>query len=169
MGYKTFQNGYPLPASDLNNYLMDQVVATFASATERDSYLTAPIEGQLCWLNDSNKYVYYTGAAWADLISTPTPGVSEQTGTTYTIVAGDAQTTVFVNNASGTTVTIDDEIAVGERIDFVQKGAGAITFAAGAGVTLNSKDSLLSTAAQYAAATVIKEATNTYYLIGNLA
>ena len=51
----------------------------------------------------------------------------------------------------------------------MQKGAGAITFAAGSGVTLNSKDALLSTAAQYAGVTVIKEATNTYYLIGNLA
>ena len=41
--------------------------------------------------------------------------------------------------------------------------------ALGSGVTLNSKDSLLASAGQYAGVTVIKEATNTYYLIGNLA
>jgi aspartate 1-decarboxylase len=169
MAYKVFVNGYPLNASELNQYLMNQSIAVFVDATARDNAIETPVEGQFAYLTGTDALVKYDGSAWVDAISLPSPTVSEQTGTTYTIVAGDAQSTVFVNNASGTTVTIDDEIAIGERVDFVQKGAGAITFAAGSGVTLNSKDSLLSTAAQYAAATVIKEATNTYYLIGNLA
>lgn len=168
MAYKVFANGNPLLASEINDNLMQQVIAVFTSSSSRDATLTSPVEGQFVYLSDTGVLTYYDGSAWADF-GDAAPGVSQQTGTTYTIAAADAQTTVFVNNASGTTVTIDDEIAVGERIDFVQKGAGAITFAAGSGVTLSSKDSLLSTAGQYAAATVIKEATNTYYLIGNLA
>jgi hypothetical protein len=168
MAYKVFANGNPLLASEINDNLMQQVIAVFTSSSSRDATLTSPVEGQFVYLSDTGVLTYYDGSAWADFTG-GTPGVSEQLGTTYTIDSADAQTTVFVNNASGTTVTIDDEIAVGERIDFVQKGAGAITFAAGSGVTLNSKDSLLTTAGQYAAVTVIKEATNTYYLIGNLA
>jgi hypothetical protein len=168
MAYKVFANGNPLLASEINDNLMQQVIAVFTNETSRDATLTSPIEGQFVYLSDTGVLTYYDGSAWANFGETA-PGVSEKTGTTYTIAAADAQTTVFVNNATGTTVTIDDEIATGQRIDFVQKGAGAITFAGGAGVTLHSKDSLLSTAGQYAAVTVIKEATNVYYLIGNLA
>ena len=168
MAYKVFANGNPLLASELNDNLMQQVIAVFSSTSSRDATLTSPVEGQFVYLTDSNSLTYYDGSAWTDFTG-GTPGVSEQTGTTYTINDADAQTTVFVNNATGTTVTIDDELQVGQRIDFVQKGAGAITFAAGSGVTLNSLDSLLDTAGRYSAATVIKEAANTYYLIGNLA
>lgn len=167
MAYKVFANGNPLLASELNDNLMQQVIAVFASSSARDATITSPVTGQFVFLTDTATLTYYTGSSWVAFTG-GSPDVSEQTGTTYTISAGDAQSTVFVNNASGTTVTIDDELEVGERIDFVQKGAGAITFAAGSGVTLNSKDSLLSTAGQYAAATVIKESTNLYYLIGNL-
>lgn len=68
MAYKVFQNGFPLNASELNNYLMNQSVMVFASATARDTDLTAPLEGMIVWLQDSNKFVYYTGSAWSDVI-----------------------------------------------------------------------------------------------------
>jgi len=68
MAYKVFQNGFPLNASELNNYLMNQSVMVFATATARDTDLTAPLEGMIVWLQDSNKFVYYTGSAWADVI-----------------------------------------------------------------------------------------------------
>ncbi len=68
MAYKVFQNGFPLNASELNNYLMNQSVMVFATATARDTDLTAPLEGMIVWLQDSNKFVYYTGTAWADVI-----------------------------------------------------------------------------------------------------
>jgi hypothetical protein len=73
MAYKSFTNGFPLPASDLNNFLMDQSVITFASATERNSTLTAPKEGMLTYLEDTNTYTYYDGAAWQNLVSGGTP------------------------------------------------------------------------------------------------
>jgi len=167
LAYKVFANGNPLLASELNENLMQQSIAVFTDTTARDAAITAPVTGQHVFLTGTSTLQRYTGSAWVAAIASPS--VSEETGTTYTIAAGDAQNTVFVNNATGTTVTVDDVLDVGERIDFVQKGVGAITFAAGSGVTLNSKDALLSTAAQYAGVTVIKEATNTYYLIGNLA
>jgi hypothetical protein len=168
MAYKVFANGFPLQASELNENLMQQSIAVFTDASGRDAAITAPVNGQFVWLTASNSLMRYTGSAWVDALAS-VPGISEQTGSAYVIDADDAQTTVMVNNATGTTVTIADVLQSGERVDFVQKGAGAITFAADSGVTLNSKDGLLSTAGQYVGATVIKEATNTYYLIGNLA
>lgn len=74
MAYKVFSNGNALNASELNTYLMNQSVISFASTTARDAALTAPIEGQLVWLEDSNKYVYYTGSAWSDLITPASSG-----------------------------------------------------------------------------------------------
>jgi hypothetical protein len=68
MAYKVFSNGDALTGGELNTFLMNQSVISFATTTARDAALTAPLEGQLVWLEDSNKYVYYTGSAWADLI-----------------------------------------------------------------------------------------------------
>jgi hypothetical protein len=47
---------------------MNQSVIAFASEAARNAALTAPLEGQLVWLEDSNKYVYYSGSAWVDLL-----------------------------------------------------------------------------------------------------
>jgi hypothetical protein len=68
MAYKVFSNGNTLPASDLNTYLMNQSVITFASTSARDAAIPAPNEGMLVWLEDSNKYVKYNGTGWADLV-----------------------------------------------------------------------------------------------------
>jgi hypothetical protein len=166
MAYKVFENGYPLPASDLNNYLMNQAVMVFASSTDRSSSLTAPVEGMLTWLQDSNKYQYYTGSAWADLIASSAQAISDKTAN-YTIVAGDAGSLIR-STSSAITITIADVLAVGERVDFAQFGTGQVTFAAGSGVTLNSKSSKVKTAAQYSGATVEKVASGVYWLVGDL-
>jgi len=68
MAYKVFSNGDALTGGELNTFLMNQSVISFASEAARNAALTAPLEGQLVWLEDSNKYVYYSGSAWVDLI-----------------------------------------------------------------------------------------------------
>lgn len=64
MGYKIFTNGSPLPASDLNDFLMKQSVMVFADAAARDAALTAPTEGMLVYLENNNHLSLYTGSAW---------------------------------------------------------------------------------------------------------
>jgi hypothetical protein len=68
MAYKVFSNGDALTGGELNTFLMNQSVISFASEAARNAALTAPLEGQLVWLEDSNKYVYYSGSAWVDLL-----------------------------------------------------------------------------------------------------
>jgi len=74
MAYKVFSNGDALTGGELNTYLMNQAVISFATTTARDAAIPAPSEGQLVWLEDSNKYVYYTGSAWTDLITPASSG-----------------------------------------------------------------------------------------------
>ena len=166
MARKVFQNGYPLPASDLNTYLMDQAVQTFASATARTAAISTPVKGMLSWLDDVNKYQYYTGSAWADLVPAQAQTITDKSAN-YSIVAGDAYSLIRSTNAA-ITITIDNVLTAGQRIDFVQYGSGQVTFAAGTGVTLNSADGNLKTAKQYAGVSVECVASGVYWLVGNL-
>lgn len=67
MAYKVFQNGYQLPASDLNNYLMNQTVMVFADSTARSTAITSPVEGMLTYLESTNSYEGWNGSAWTDI------------------------------------------------------------------------------------------------------
>ena len=165
MTYNVFANGNPLQASEINLNLMQQAIAVFTDATAREAAIAVPVNGQFAYLTGTSNLTKYDGSVWSDAIVNLAT-VSEQ-GTSRAIVAGDANS--FIYSTGTITITIDDELAVGETINFIQNTAGAITFAAGAGVTLNSKDDALDTGGQFAGASITKKATNSYYLVGDLA
>lgn len=114
-----------------------------------------------------------TGPTITGEITNATMNASKQIVTTqsksaaYTLQASDANTTIRLTGATGYTFTIPDVLTAGQRVDFIQDGAGQITFA-GSGITLNSADSKLKTAKQYAGASIICYGSGIYYLIGNL-
>jgi formylmethanofuran dehydrogenase subunit A len=120
----------------------------------------------MTYLEDTNRFQFYNGTAWQDLSDEAT-GWSDKTAN-YSVVAADLGTTIR-STGSAITITIDDVLTQqGDRIDFIQAGAGQITFAAGSGVTLSSADGNLKTAKQYSAASVVFGGSGVYYLIGNL-
>lgn len=90
----------------------------------------------------------------------------------YTLVIGDAGKLVTMSNASANNLTIPPNSSVafptGTRIDVLQKGAGQTTLVAGAGVTINSKGAALKLSDQYAGATLIKYASDTWFAVGDL-
>ena len=96
-----------------------------------------------------------------------------QTGTTYTLVAADLGKLVTLSNASGITLTVPPSVfSAGNQIHIQQIGAGQVTFAQGAGVTITSTGATASAPklrAQYSAATVICTASNTFTILGDLA
>jgi hypothetical protein len=59
-------------------------------------------------------------------------------------------------------------IPVGSQIDIIAMGAITPSFAAGSGVTLNSKGGFVDLAAQYSGATLIMTAPSEWTLIGDL-
>jgi len=91
-----------------------------------------------------------------------------QTGTTYTLVSGDVNKLVTLNNASAVTVTIPNGVfTTGQQINFQQLGAGQVTFASDGTTTFTGIGTALR--AQYSAATLICTGTNTFTLIGDIA
>lgn len=84
----------------------------------------------------------------------------------YTLTSADDNTYIR-STGSAITITVPDILANGDSVNFIQAGAGQITFA-GSGITLNSADAMLKTAKQFAGASIVK-AGGAYYLIGNLA
>jgi len=95
-----------------------------------------------------------------------------QVGTTYTLALTDDGKVVEMNNASANTLTVPPNSSVafpvGSQILVLQTGAGQTTLAAGAGVTVNSKDGNLKLSAQWCAATLIKRATDVWVVVGDL-
>jgi hypothetical protein len=99
--------------------------------------------------------------------------LNNQTGTTYTLTAGDAGDLVTLTNASAITLTVPTNASVafanGTQITISQNGAGKVTVVGDTGVTVNSADGYLSLRTQWSAGTLIKTATNSWILIGDTA
>jgi hypothetical protein len=78
--------------------------------------------------------------------------INDQTAS-YVLVVGDAGKRVIMNVASANTVTVNDSIfTAGDTVEVLNKGAGATTITAGAGVTLNGLSLVLS---QYQGASIV--------------
>jgi hypothetical protein len=64
MPRKEFESFTRLDASDVNTFLMDQSVMTFAGTAARGSAITTPVEGMVTYLEDSNSLQLWDGASW---------------------------------------------------------------------------------------------------------
>lgn len=95
-----------------------------------------------------------------------------QTGTTYTLALTDAGKLVTLANASAITLTIPANASVafpvGTVINLLQLGAGQVTVAITSD-TLSSSGSKTKLTGQYSAATLVKTASTTWVLFGDIA
>ena len=94
-----------------------------------------------------------------------------QTGTSYTSVLEDNGKMVEMNNTSANTFTVplNSSVAypVGAQINILQTNVGQTTVVATSGVTVNATPGL-KIRAQWSSATLIKRATDTWVLTGDL-
>jgi hypothetical protein len=199
-GYKLFNTGDVLTAAQVNTYLNEQTVMVFASSAARTSALSGVLaEGMMSYLQDTNSVEVYDGSNWVSVGSTGditgittgtdsglsggvTSGTATlrlklefdaETGTTYTLVAGNLNQLVTLNNASPITLTVPPSVfSAGDVINIAQIGAGQVTLAQGAGVTINSTGATATAPklrARYSAASVICTASNTFLVVGDIA
>ena len=199
-GYKLFNTGDVLTAAQVNTYLNEQTVMVFASSAARTSALSGVLaEGMVSYLQDTNAVEVYDASNWVSIgssgditgITTGTDsglsgGVTSgtatlrlklefdaETGTTYTLVAGNLNQLVTLNNASPITLTVPPSVfSAGDVINIAQIGAGQVTLAQGAGVTINSTGATATAPklrARYSAASIICTASNTFLVVGDIA
>jgi len=198
-GYKLFNTGDVLTAAQVNTYLNEQTVMVFASSASRTSALSGVLaEGMMSYLQDTNSVEVYDGSNWVSVGSTGditgittgtdsglsggvTSGTATlrlklefdaETGTTYTLVAGNLNQLVTLNNASPITLTVPPSVfSAGDVINIAQIGAGQVTLAQGAGVTINSTGATATAPklrARYSAASIICTASNTFLVVGDI-
>lgn len=113
---------------------------------------------------------------WAQVTGKPNVALKEVTIREMTasgaLVLADASNMVDMNSATAVTLTIplNSTVAfpIGTQIIINQQGAGQVTFAPEGAVVINSASGNLKLTSQYSVATLIKKATNTWLLSGNL-
>ena len=121
-------------------------------------------------LGDDSNYAATVTTALAGKVPSATP-ISQKTSS-YTLSSlNEKDSMIEMDSASATTVTIPTNAAVafpiGTSLDVLRVGAGAVDVAAAQGVTVNATPGL-KLRAQWSSATLIKRATDTWVLVGDL-
>ena len=125
-GFKVWATGDLVSASDFNDYIMEQVIMTFANSTARDSAVSSPEEGMFCYLADTNVLQFYNGSSWASYIGDgDITGVTITTGSTSGLSGGATATSgafsstlvISPNQATSATVTTSDIVLIGDADD----------------------------------------------------
>jgi hypothetical protein len=141
------------------NYAAIRALLDLESGTDFLAYPTGTPTGSK-YLRDDN--------TWQTVSGSSAPTVNAQTGTTYTLVLGDANNIVTMSNGSANTLTIPPNssvaFATGTIIQVQQGGAGATTFDPGVGVTMNGATSNVTLSEQYEWATLVKLGTDAWGL-----
>ena len=116
---------------------------------------------------NSGKYLTTDGtnASWGS----PTDVVfNAQTGTTYTLVASDLNKMVTLTNANAITLTVPNGVfTTGQQVNLAQLGVGQVEIVSDGTTTINASPGK-KIRAQYAIATLICTASNTFLLVGDI-
>jgi hypothetical protein len=98
----------------------------------------------------------------------PNGGLIQISAAAYTLSAETNNLILSFTSASAVTVTINPGLPVGFSVTVIQDGAGAITFVASSGVTLNNLSSELTSAGQYAQMFLSSVGQDIYVLSGGV-
>ena len=90
MSRKVFTAGEVLAAADVNSFLMDQTVMSFAGTAARGSAIGTATEGMITYLEDSDRLDSYNGSAWV-----PAAGLTFIRSETFSAVSSVSLNNVF--------------------------------------------------------------------------
>jgi hypothetical protein len=98
MSRKVFTAGEVLAAADVNSFLMDQTVMSFAGTAARGSAIPSPVEGMAAYLEDSNLVSLYDGSDWKTSLAT--------TGAILQVVSASTTTQISTTSATFTDTSL---------------------------------------------------------------
>lgn len=79
MPYKVFAVNEVLTAADMNSYVSEQVISTFAGTAARGSAIGTPVTGQFTYITGTSSLEYWNGSAWTAFSAGGAAGGLEQT------------------------------------------------------------------------------------------
>ena len=171
MPRKVFESFTRLDASDVNTFLMDQTVQSFAGTATRGSAIPTPVDGMVTHLQDSNAVQVYNTDTWNTLAYEPS--LTSSTAVSYTVASTDSYKTLRFTAGSAVTVSFGTATAFdpGDRVDILWDGAGTVTInRASTAVSLAGRGTAGTAYAlgqRYDAVSVLCVETNSYRVIGN--
>ena len=153
-----------------------QLASYLTQASASATYLSQASASTTYLTQASASTTYLTQASASTTYASLTPSTNAQTSASYTLVLTDAGKYIEMNNAGANTLTVPLNASVafpiGTEITIIQTGAGTTTISPAAGVTVNyyspTTAATRTLKSQWAGASLIKRATNTWVLIGNL-
>lgn len=90
-GKKTFLTGETLSAAEVNGYLMDQSIASFSSATQRNTQWASPPDGAMSFLRDVRRLeTFQPGGGAGSWVALQSLGVIPGRGTSVTLFTAGA-------------------------------------------------------------------------------
>ena len=176
-GYRTFNTGDVLTASQVQYNLQNQTIMYFASAAARDAALTVGTvqEGMFAYLADTNTTVYYDGAAWQSFGTGDVTGLTAGAGITITNPTGPVPTIAISTGAALTspeeTITLSAVAATGAiNIDTLTSAVNIRTVNASGNWTINVRgdgsttlDSLMAVGTQVSVVFESPQGATAYY------
>jgi hypothetical protein len=126
-GYRTFTAGEILTASNVQNYLQDQVVMTFGGSAARSSAIgTANFEeGMTSYLTDTDKLEVYNGTNWVNVAPVSASGLTLINTTSFSAVASQAFDSVFSATYDNYFITVTMTTASSPTLTMVMR-TGAV-------------------------------------------
>ena len=151
------------------NYVRIQAPASLAANVTYTLPTADGTSGQVLSTNGSGTLSWATDASGGGASYS---AVRTQSGTTYTLVLGDAGDYIQTTSTTAVTITVPPQSSVTWAADteiyFEQNNTGQITIAAGAGVTINSSETLKSFA-RYSVLALKRVASDVWTLTGERA
>jgi hypothetical protein len=151
------------------NYVRIQAPASLAANVTYTLPTADGTSGQVLSTNGSGTLSWATDASGGGASYS---AVRTQSGTTYTLVLGDAGDYIQTTSSTAVTITVPPQAdvtwAADTEIYFEQNNTGQITIAAGSGVTINSSETLKSFA-RYSVIALKRVAENVWTLTGERA
>lgn len=149
--------------------LAEAGVNNFATNAARDAALPSPVNGLVCFVQNTNQLQYYSNG-WrfvGDDVELVT-----YSGT-HTLELSDGGKTILMNSLTGTVIYVPDNstaaFPVGQVIKVVQLGAGSVNIVgSGGSVFVRSRDNVNRLAGRYSEAKLVKVDTNEWILSGDL-